>query len=40
MSQRYDYVWKTDKAWAGTCRRLTVTLAGDSTREALFSFAN
>jgi hypothetical protein len=38
-SQRYHYVWKTDTAWAGTCRRLTVTLAGGSTREALFMFA-
>jgi hypothetical protein len=38
-ANQYVYVWKTDKAWAGTCRRLTVTLAGGSTREALFTFA-
>ena len=26
VSQVYTYVWKTDKAWAGKCLRLTVTL--------------
>jgi hypothetical protein len=30
------YVWKTDKAWAGTCRKLTVTLKDGTSRQALF----
>ena len=30
-SQRYHYVWKTNKAWAGTCRQLIVTLVDGST---------
>jgi CSLREA domain-containing protein len=34
----YTYVWKTDKAWAGTCRRLVVTFADGSVRTADFSF--
>jgi hypothetical protein len=25
-TQTYQYVWKTDKAWAGTCRELNVRL--------------
>jgi hypothetical protein len=33
----YVYVWKTDKAWAGTCRRLTVSYGGVPL-SALFSF--
>ena len=33
----YTYVWKTDKAWAGTCRRLVVTFADGSVRTADFS---
>ena len=34
----YTYTWKTDKAWAGTCRQLTVTLIDGTTHSALFSF--
>jgi CSLREA domain-containing protein len=34
----YTYVWKTDKSWAGTCRRLFVTFADGSVRTADFSF--
>ena len=34
----YTYVWKTDKAWAGTCRRLFVTFADGSVHRADFSF--
>ncbi len=34
----YTYVWKTDKAWAGTCRRLVVGFADGSVRTADFSF--
>jgi hypothetical protein len=33
---QYIYVWKTDKAWAGTCRKLTVTLKDGTSRQALF----
>ena len=38
-TQTYPYVWKTDKAWAGTCRTLTVKLNDGGTRSATFSFA-
>ena len=37
-SDQYKYVWKTDKAWAGTCRRLVLKFNDGSTREALFQF--
>jgi len=37
-SDRYEYVWKSDKAWAGTCRQLTLTFADGSERTALFQF--
>jgi uncharacterized delta-60 repeat protein len=36
---RYVYVWKTMKAWGGTCRRLTVTLDDGTTHRANFRFA-
>ena len=34
----YNYVWKTDKAWAGTCRQLTVELIDGTSHTALFNF--
>jgi predicted extracellular nuclease len=34
----YTYVWKTSKAWAGTCRELTLTLVDGTTHVALFTF--
>ena len=34
----YHYVWKTDKAWGGTCRRLVLKTADGVTHEALFTF--
>ena len=34
----YTYVWKTEKSWAGTCRRLTVRLADGTERSAHFRF--
>lgn len=34
----YSYVWKTAKAWAGTCRSLTVRLSDGSDHTALFQF--
>jgi hypothetical protein len=34
----YTYVWKTDRSWASTCRRLTVKLADESVHTANFYF--
>lgn len=34
----YTYVWKTEKSWAGTCRRLSLTLDDGSLHQALFRF--
>lgn len=36
-SGRYIYVWKTDKAWAGQCRLLTVTTTDNVAHQALFT---
>jgi hypothetical protein len=33
-------VWKTSKAWAGTCRKFVLTLADGTVHSALFRFAN
>jgi Thrombospondin type 3 repeat len=35
---RYNYVWKTEKAWARTCREFVLKLADGSTHQAMFSF--
>jgi len=35
---QYTYVWKTDKAWAATCRQLQVKLADGTTKTANFNF--
>ena len=37
-SDTYTYVWKTQKAWAGTCRRLNVVLSDGSLHTAHFAF--
>jgi hypothetical protein len=37
-SDTYTWVWKTDAAWKGSCRMLTVALDDDTTHEALFAF--
>jgi hypothetical protein len=37
-SDHYQYVWKSDKAWAGSCRRLVLQLVDGSTHTALFKF--
>jgi hypothetical protein len=37
-SDQYKYVWKTDSAWAGTCRQLTVTLSDGTSHTAKFKF--
>ena len=36
---RYIYVWKTEKAWAGTCRSLNVRLSDGTNHTATFIFA-
>ena len=37
-TRRYHYNWKTDKAWAGTCRVFTMTLIDGSTHVVHFRF--
>jgi hypothetical protein len=34
----YIYVWKTEKAWAGSCRQLMVTLVDGTVHRANFAF--
>jgi hypothetical protein len=35
----YKYNWKTDVSWAGSCRKLVMTLVDGSSHEALFRFS-
>jgi serine protease AprX len=37
-ADRYHYVWKTDKGWAGTCRQLSVKLVDNTVHTAVFEF--
>ncbi len=37
-SDQYIYRWKTQKAWAGSCRQLVVKLSDDIEHVALFQF--
>lgn len=37
-SDRYHYVWKTEKAWVNSCRVLIVRLADGSEHRAVFRF--
>jgi hypothetical protein len=37
-TDQYAYVWKTNKAWANTCRQLTVKLTDGSSHVADFKF--
>ena len=37
-SDTYQYVWKTDSSWAGTCRQLVVQLNDGSLHTAYFRF--
>jgi alpha-tubulin suppressor-like RCC1 family protein len=37
-TDRYQFVWKTQKSWAGQCRTLIVTLADGTTHTAEFRF--
>lgn len=34
----YSYVWKTDKAWAGTCRTFDLRLTDGTDHYASFKF--
>jgi len=38
ITQQYNYVWKTDKSWASTCRVLTLMFTDGTTRSASFKF--
>ena len=38
VTDQYNHVWKTEKAWAGTCRQLTVILKDGSIHTANFTF--
>lgn len=35
---QYNYVWKTDKTWAGSCRQLSVLLKDGTYHNASFKF--
>jgi hypothetical protein len=37
-SDQYNYVWKTDSAWAGTCRQFVLQLNDGSFHYARFKF--
>ena len=37
-SDQYNYVWKTENSWAGTCRQLVVKLNDGTTHVANFKF--
>jgi hypothetical protein len=37
-TNQYNYVWKTDRSWKGTCRRLTVKLNDGTSHTADFKF--
>jgi hypothetical protein len=37
-ASQYIYVWKSDKSWAGTCRRLDVKLNDGTTHSAWFKW--
>lgn len=37
-SGQYIYTWKTDKAWAGTCRQLIIRLTDGTEHKANFQF--
>ena len=38
VSGQYSYIWKTEKAWAGTCRVLSLRLADGTEHPAAFQF--
>jgi hypothetical protein len=38
QSQQYNYVWQTQKAWAGKCGELKIVLIDGTLHEAEFKF--
>jgi hypothetical protein len=38
-TDRYTYVWKTDRAWRGTCRQFILRLSDGSIHRANFKFS-
>lgn len=38
LSGTYQYVWKTDKSWAGTCRQFVMQLRDGTVERATFKF--
>ena len=38
ITDQYNYVWKTEKAWVNTCRQLVVKLNDNSVHRANFKF--
>jgi uncharacterized delta-60 repeat protein len=40
VMDQYIYVWKTEKAWANTCRQLVVTLTDGTSHVANFQLSN
>jgi hypothetical protein len=38
LTGQYRYTWKTDKAWANTCRLFTLKLIDGTSHEAYFKF--
>ena len=34
----YNYGWKTDQAWTGTCRALVIRLVDGTDHDAFFNF--
>ncbi len=38
VANQYVYTWQTDKAWTGTCARLSFTLVDGTSHHALFTF--
>jgi hypothetical protein len=38
QSDRFMFVWKTEKSWTGSCRRLQIALNDGTTHIAEFTF--
>ena len=36
LTDRYHYVWKTERAWANSCRQLQVMLKDGTVHQATF----
>lgn len=37
-AQTYNYVWKTEGSWSGTCRSFDMTLNDGSSHQTMFKF--